>query len=94
MLQLGPQASGIGERPQPGGHCQREQHTQTWCERGGHRPGPQPQQAQPQAHKRQHRHIGTAAREPGAALAPSAESPIGGAHRAKDGACAVLNPLP
>jgi hypothetical protein len=94
-LHPGPQVSGIGEPPQPGGHCQREQHTQTRCERGSHRPGPQPQQAQAQAHHRQHRHIGTAAREPGAAPARyTTGSPIGSAHRAKDAACAVLNPLP
>ena len=95
QLQPGPQATGIGESPPPGGHCQREQHTQTRCEDSGHRPGPQPQQAQAQAHQRQHRHMGTAACEPGAAPARrTTGSPVGGAHRATDGACAVLNPLP
>jgi len=93
--QPGSQAGGIGEPIPPGSHGQREQHTRTMCERGGHRPGPQPQQAQGHAHQRQHRHVSTAAREPGAAPAPCTPgSLIGGAHRAKDGPGAVLNPLP
>ena len=94
-LQPGPQASGIGESPRPGGHCQREQHTQIRCERGGHLQGPQPQRAQAQAQQQRHRHIAAAAREPSAASARcTTGSPIGGAHCAKEGACAVLNPLP
>ena len=94
-LQPGAQASGTGESPPPSGRSQREQHTQTTDERGDHRPGPQPQQAQAHAqpHQPQRRHTGTATGEPGAPPAryPTG-SPTGSAHSTRDAARALLDP--
>ena len=97
-LQPGAQASGTGESPPPSGRSQREQHTQGREERGDHRPGAQPQQAQAHAqpHQPQRGHTGTATGtgEPGAPPAryPTG-SPTGGAHSTRDAARALLDPL-
>jgi hypothetical protein len=94
-VQPGPQATGTGELPSPGGPSQREQHCHARRERGDHPGGhrPQPQHAQAQAHPRQHGHTGTAFGEPDAAPAPDTTGrAAAGAHGTSDEARATPRP--
>jgi len=86
-LQPGQQSDGISAAPSPGGHGQLEQHCQARRDRHGHRggqwAGPQPQQAQAQAHQLQHAQTPTARRTTG--------WPGEYAHRGMDAGRAILD---